>query len=156
MANVEELLEQIDDMIDKAWNVPFTGKSTVDADRLRDILDEIRANMPSEVRQAKAIVMDRADIIATAKEEAEAITRKAEERARAMVSQEEVVRQAQQKATELLNQSQAKAREIRKGASDFAEDVLRKTEETLAGRLGEVRQARQSLRTPAQNIDVGE
>lgn len=155
MAKVEELLEQIDDMMDKAWNVPFTGKSTVDVEKLRDILDEIRANLPSEVRQAKAIVSDRSDIIASAKEEAESIIRKAEERARAMVSQEEVVRQAQQKATELLNQSQAKSREIRKGAGDFAEDVLRKTEETLATRLGEVRQARQSLRAP-HPMDVGE
>ena len=152
---VEELLEQIDDMLDKAWNIQFSGKCSIDPDKLRDILDEIRANLPSEVRQAKAIVSDRSDIISTAKEEAESIIRKAEERARAMVAQEEITRQAQQKATELLNQSQLKSREMRKGASDFAEDVLRKTEETLAARLGEVRQARQALRTPPR-IDVEE
>lgn len=152
---VEELLDQIDEMIDKAWSIPLTGKCSVDADKLRDILDEIRANMPSEFRQARNIVSDRTDIISSAKEEAESIVRKAEERARAMVAQEEIVRQAQQKATELLNQSQLKSREMRKGASDFAEDVLRRTEETLAARLGEVRQARQALRTPPR-IDVDE
>ena len=62
---VDELLEQIDDMIDKAWSMPLSGgKCLVEADRLRDLIDDIRGNMPSEVRQAKAIVSDRSQIIA--------------------------------------------------------------------------------------------
>ena len=44
----------------------------VDVDRMRDIIDEVRLNLPTEVRQAKAIVNDRADIIMGAKREAEA------------------------------------------------------------------------------------
>ena len=148
---IEDLLDQIDEMIDKAWSIPLSGgKCSIDGDRLREILDDIRANMPSEVRQAKAIVADRADIISTAKKEAEGIVRKAEERARYLTSPEEVTKQAQQKANELLGQAQTKSREMRKGASDFAEDLLRRTEETLAMRLGEVRQARQALRSPAR------
>ena len=146
---VEELLEQIDDMLDKAWSFPLSGgKCMVEAERLRNIVDDIRGNMPSEIRQAKAIVADRADIIATAKREAEGIVRNAEERARRLVAQEEVVKQAQQKADEMLGQVQMKTREMRRGANDFAEDVLRRTEDTLAKRLTEVRQARQALRTP--------
>ncbi len=146
---VDELLEQIDDMLDKAWSFPLSGgKCMVDAERLRNIVDDIRGNMPSEVRQAKAIVADRGDIVATAKREAEGIVRAAEERARRMVSQEEIVRQAQQKANEMMTQAQQKSREMRKGASDFSEDLLRRTEEGLAQRLGEVRQARQLLRNP--------
>ena len=80
---VEELLDQIDDMIDKAWSFPLSGgRCVVDANHLRDIIDDIRGNIPSEVRQARAIVSDRADIIATAKREAEGIVRNAEDRAR--------------------------------------------------------------------------
>ncbi|MCI9415362.1 MAG: ATPase [Clostridiales bacterium] len=148
---VDELLEQIDDMIDKAWSMPLSGgKCLMEADRLRDIIDDIRGNMPSEIRQAKAIVADRSDIIATAKREAEGIVRAAEERARHMVAQEEITRQSQQKANEILGQAQQKAREMRKGANDFSEDLLKRTEEVLALRLGEVRQARQVLRNPSK------
>ena len=137
---VEELLDQIDDMIDKAWSFPLSGgRCVVDANHLRDIIDDIRGNIPSEVRQARAIVSDRADIIATAKREAEGIVRNAEERARSLIAHEEVVRQAQQKA-----------REMRRGANDFAEDVLKRTEETMAKHLGELRQARQVLRNPTR------
>lgn len=148
---VEELLEQIDDMLDKAWSFPLSGgKCMVEAERLRNIVDDIRGNLPSEIRQAKAIVADRADIIATAKREAEGIVRNAEERARRLVAQEEVVKQAQQKADEMLGQVQMKTREMRRGANDFAEDVLKRTEETLAHHLAEIRQARQVLRNPAK------
>ena len=148
---VDELLDQIDDMIDKAWSMPLSGgKCLIEADHLRDIIDDIRGNMPSEIRQARAIVADRTDIVATAKREAEGIIRTAEERARSMVSHEEVVRQAQAKAKEILSQSQQKAREMRKGANDFSEDLLKRTEEVLALRLGEVRQARQVLRNPSK------
>ena len=83
---VEVLLDQIDDMIDKAWSFPLSGgRCVVDANHLRDIIDDIRGNIPSEVRQARAIVSDRADIIATAKREAEGIVRNAEERARSLI-----------------------------------------------------------------------
>ena len=147
---VDELLEQIDDMIDKAWSFPHYGaKCLVEADRLRDLIDHIRGNMPSEIRQAKAIVADRADIIATAKREAEGIVRTAEERARNMVAHEEIVRQAQQKANEVLSQTQQKAREMRKGANDFSEDVLRRTEETLSTALGEIRSSHSQFRSAA-------
>ena len=119
-------------------------------EELLDQIDDIRGNIPSEVRQARAIVSDRADIIATAKREAEGIVRNAEERARSLIAHEEVVRQAQQKAGEILGQAQQKAREMRRGANDFAEDVLKRTEETMAKHLGELRQARQVLRNPTR------
>ncbi len=148
--NVEELLGQIDDMVDKAWDVPLSGgKCMIDADHLRDIIDDIRANLPSEIRQAQTVVADRAEIVAGAKREAEAIVRKAEERAQAMIAQEEIFRQAQQRAEEMLTRAQQKAREMSKGANDFADDVMRRTEEALVGRLSEIRQARQMLRTSA-------
>ncbi len=155
--NVEELLGQIDDMVDKAWDVPLSGgKCMIEADKLRDIVDDIRAALPSEIRQAKTVVADRADIVATAKREAEAIIRKAEERAQAMIAQEEISRQAQQRAEEMLTRAQQKSREMCKGANDFAEDVLRRSEENLMGRLNEIRQARQMLRTnaPKKNAPV--
>ncbi|MBQ9964400.1 MAG: ATPase [Clostridia bacterium] len=147
---IENLLDQIDEMIDKAWGLPLSGgKCLVEADKLRDIIDDIRGNMPSEIRQAKSIVADRTDIIETAKKEAEDIVRAAEERARAMVMQEEVVKLAAQKANEISTQTQQKCREMRKGAQDFVDDLLKRTEEDLAKHAAEVHQTRQMLRKPA-------
>ena len=88
---VEELLDQLDDTIDRAFSFPLSGgRCVVDAERVREIIDDIRLNLPQELKQAKAIVSDRNDIISTARRESEAIIRSAEERARALVAQEEI------------------------------------------------------------------
>ncbi|MGI6265119.1 MAG: ATPase [Acutalibacteraceae bacterium] len=154
---VDELLDQIDDMVDKAVSVPLSGgKCLIPADQLRDIVDDIRANLPSELRQAQAIVADRGDIVANAKREAEEITRAAEERARAMISKEEIVVASQQKANEILVAAQQRSRDMRKGANDFADDVLKSTEELLTKRVSELRQARQMLRNPLSKPETEE
>ena len=146
--NIEEILDQLDDMLDAAWSMPLSGgKILVEGERVRDLVDAIRANLPSEVRQAKAIVKDRTDIVDTAKKEAEAIIRKAEERRNQILSQEEIVVQAQEKANEIQAQTQKRARDMRRTAQEFTEDLLRRTEEALSQQVAQVRQARVSLRS---------
>lgn len=150
MNSVDTILNEIDEMIDKAWGMPLSGgKCLIEADRLREMLDAIRGNMPEVIRQANGIVADRMDIVDTAKKEAEDIVRSAEERARNLVMQEEIVKQAQAKANEIMLQTQKKCREMRKGTQDFADDLLKRCEETLAKQVNEVHQTRQMLRKPA-------
>lgn len=152
---IEEILEQVDDMLDAAWAMPLSGgKVVVDAERMRNMVDAIRGNMPSEIRQARAIVQDRTDIISTAKKEAESIIRTAEERRNQILSHEEIVVQAQERANEIQMQTQKRARDMRKTAQDFTDDLLRHTEETLSQQIAQVRQARQSLRS-GNKVDTG-
>lgn len=144
---IDELLDKLDDGVDKAWSLPG-GKCVMDAEKVRGIIDDLRLNLPKEIPQAKAIVSDRMEIIKNAKEEAAQIVRSAEERARAMVTQDEITRRAQEKAAALLDEAQQKAREIRKGAADFSESLLRQTEESMGAAVMELRKARQVLKTP--------
>ena len=147
-ANVEDILQQIDDLLDSAWAMPLSGgKGVVDVEQIRKLLDRLRGNIPAEVRQARAIVKDRADIISTAKQEAESIIRNAEDRRNQILSHEEIVTQAQEKANEIQAQTHKRAREMRKSAQEFTDDLLRRTEETLAMQMSQVRQARQTLRS---------
>ena len=152
---IEDILEQIDDMLDAAWSMPLSGgKIVVDGEKMRDMIDGVRAALPNEIRQARAIVKDRADIIDTAKKEAEGIIRNAEERRAQIISHEEVVRLAQERANEIQAQTQKRARDMRRTAQEFTDEVLRRTEETLTQQVAQVRQARQSLRNPQkQNIE---
>lgn len=149
---IDELLDDMDEVLDDAFNVPFSGgKRVVDVDRVREIIDDIRLNMPTELRQAQAITADRVDIIKTAKKEAEEIVKRAEERARALVSQEAVVRAAQQHANEINAAAQTHSRELRAKTVDYCEDVLRKTEEQLAKSAVEVKSLRTSMRRSASS-----
>ena len=79
--NAEELIEELFEMVEKAWSPPLTrGHIMLDANEVKQILGEIRDSLPNEIRQAKAIVADRSQIISDAKREAETIVRVAEER----------------------------------------------------------------------------
>ncbi len=142
---IDELLEQFDEVLDGGFKIP--GKKTVvDVERLRAVVDDIRLNIPSEIKQARGIVADRADIITTAKREADGIIRNAEERAKAMVAQEEIVKLAQEKATEIISNAQAKSRDMRKAAQDFVDDIMRRADEGLTANLGEIRKTRAALK----------
>ena len=72
---MEMLIEELQEVVDNAYTLPLTGGRTVvrDVDRLRDIISEMKANIPQEIRQAKNIVADRAKILSDAKKESERI-----------------------------------------------------------------------------------
>ena len=127
-------------------------RCVIDAERVRELVDDIRLNLPDEIKQAKAIVKDRTDILTSAKNEAESIVRKAEDRARMLIAQDEVMKQAQAKATEIVTQAQTKSKEIRQASQEFSDDVLKKAEESLAASLTEVRQTRQALKGAQRQI----
>ena len=138
--SIEEILDQLDELIDRSWSLPLTGgRCVVDADKVRELLDDVRLNMPTEIRQAQSIVADRTEIINNAKKEAETIIARAEKRAAALVDQEEIVRQSKNKAAEIAQQAQQQSREMRQSAKDFVDNILKNTEETLAASLNEVK-----------------
>ena len=150
--NIDELLDLMEETLEDATGLPFAGgKRVVDIDKLQDIIDEVRLNLPTEVRQARAIVNDRADIVADAKREAEALVRKAEERARILVGEQEIVKAAQQRAAEIVGGAQTQAREMRTTVIEYCENMLRVTEEQLARNAAEVKTVRANLRQTAKN-----
>ena len=58
--NVNELLDTIEDLLEESTGMPLSGgKRIVDVEQIRDYLDDIRANLPVELRQAQSIVSDR-------------------------------------------------------------------------------------------------
>ena len=141
--NIEELLDQLDELIDRAWALPLTGgRCVVDAEKVRELLDDVRLNMPTEIRQAQAIVADRTEIINVAKKEAEAIVRRAEARAKALVEEEEIVRMSRAKAAEITQQAQQQSRETKRAAAEFVDNLLKNTETALTTSLAEVKNTR--------------
>ena len=67
-----------------------------------------------------------------------------------LVDQQEIVRQAQQKAAELLSAAQQQSREMRTTITDYCENMLRQTEESLARSAAEVKNVRGALRQKAK------
>ncbi len=146
--DIEDILDLIDDILGKSWNLPMTGgKSVVDYKQISDLLDDVRNNLPIEIQQARGVLAERAEIIAASKREAESIVRKAEDRARALIAQEEILKQAQARATEIISKAQQRSRDLTRATKDFSDDTLKGLEESLSKHLSDVRQTRQALRS---------
>ena len=133
MANLESILNELDEVLESAVTLPLTSKCMVDAERIRDLIDDIRLNIPSEIKQARAVVADRNEILSMAKKEAEDLIRKAEERAKALVDNDTIVRQANakgmvseasQKASDMVAQATARSNELSSQATAKATEML--------------------------------
>lgn len=144
---IDKYLDRIDDALEEAWGLPFTGgKRMIDVEKLRELVDAVRLHLPQEIKDAKAIVADREEIISDAKLEAEEIIKKAEERARVLVDQEEVFKVAQAKAGEVLAEAHQKAKAAERAAIEYSEDTLKRAEAALLAAYTEVKDTRASLR----------
>ena len=148
--NVEELLELMEETLEEGTAVPFSpSKRIVDVDRMRDIIDEVRNNLPDEIRDSKKIVADREQIIKGARAESENIIKQAEERARGLVSDQEITKRAQQRAVEILTAAQQQAKEISHSATTYCETILKNSEEVLARSVSDIKNTRMNLRSVA-------
>ena len=149
--NVNELLDTIEDTLEESTSMPLSGgKRLVDVEKVRDYLDDIRANPPGELRQAQQIVNDRAQIVDTANAQAQAIVKKAEERARILVSDAEIVKAAQQRAAEITAAAQSESRTLRQTVTDYCDNMLKTTEETMVENAAQVKNVRANLRQNAK------
>jgi len=144
---IDVYLDKIDDLLEEAWNLPLMGKKrAIDIEKVRDLLDDIRMHLPAEIKEAKAIVSDREDIISDARREAEDIIKRAENRARQLLSDEEIIKSAKSKANQMLGDTQAKTKEMERAAVDFSENALKRSEDALLLALNEVKSVRVALR----------
>ena len=149
--NVNELLDTIEDTLEESTSMPLSGgKRLVDVEKVRDYLDDIRANLPGELRQAQQIVNDRAQIVDTANAQAQAIVKKAEERARILVSDAEIVKAAQQRAAEITAAAQSESRTLRQTVTDYCDNMPKTTEEAMVENAAQVKNVRANLRQNAK------
>ena len=93
--SIDEILEEMDELLDKASSMPFVAhKKVIDGERMRELINDVRLNMPHELKEAKKIEFDCQRILNEAKLNAESIIRKAEERAAQLVSREAIMAEA--------------------------------------------------------------
>lgn len=159
----EDIIGALYDMVQDARAMPLAmDKCILERDRVLDILDEIIAQLPSELKQSRTIVESRNELISQARREAEGIIRQAQEQAKQMVTKEAIYVEAKRRAEELAKQAQDRINQIQKAGNAYMDESLRQTEETIAKALEEVRETRMKFHTITEaqaqrktpNVDV--
>ena len=149
-SGVEELLDMLFELVDEAKNVAFSSdKCIIERDRALDLIDDIRAQFPMELAEAKKLLAARVEYIAYAKREADLIRQQAEEQAKQMLAENEVLNQARQMSNDMMKQAEERSRELKRSANEYCEDALRRTEEAVAEAYDEIKKSRIRFRAAA-------
>ena len=141
--NIEDIISALYDMVQDARALPLgADKCILERDKVLDMLDEIIAQLPVELKQARTIVESRNELIGQARREAEALIRQAQDKADKMVEEEAIYQEAKRQCQEMVLQTQGRMAELRKASNDYMDDALRRTEEAIALSLEDVRDTR--------------
>jgi cell division septum initiation protein DivIVA len=147
------LIDKLDDLVHNAKRVPLTDEVRVDKEEIYDLLDQMRATIPDEIKQARWIVKERQEMLAEAKREAERIVKEAREKQDSLINEQEVTKQAERVAEEIIDDAKSREREIRLGAEDYADDILNTLEVNLSKFIGAVQRGRDRLQGKADEAE---
>ena len=146
--NTEDIIGALYDMVQDARSMPLAAdKCILERDRVLDMLDEIIAQLPSELKQSRTIVESRNELISQARREAEMIIRQAQEQAKQMVTKEAIYVEAKKRAEEVAEQTQARIAALKKAGNEYMDNALRETENVIAQSLKNVQETRVKFRT---------
>ena len=161
---MEDIISALYDMVQDARAVPLAAdKCIVERDKVLDMLDEIIAQLPIELKQARTIVESRNELIGQARREAETMVLQATEKAEKMITEEAIYQETKRKCQEMVEQTQSRMAELRRVSNDYMNDALRRTEEAIALSLDDVRDTRakfaalveaQEKRAVMQDIEI--
>ena len=117
--DIIELLDILYGMVNDAWGVPLgNDKCIIEREKAVEIINEIKASLPTALAEAKRLVAKKDEFFGNAKREAEAMRKSAEEQSRAMIEEQEIVRVARTKSAEMIAAAESKSNELRRVASE--------------------------------------
>ncbi|MDP1808538.1 MAG: ATPase [Actinomycetota bacterium] len=143
------LVDKLEDLVAEGKKVPLTSSVMVNEQKIYDIIDEIRASFPDEIKQARWIVKERQEMLDEAEKEANKLVEEARQKAEAIAAETEVVRLAEDQAHRVMDDARNKEREIRLGAEDYADEMLANLEVNLGKLLTAVQRGRDRLQGKA-------
>ena len=141
---IDMLFERIEDAKSPALK---PNMSLVDRDEILDLLEELRAQLPVEIKRAQELLAAREKFVEEAKRDVERMMRQAELDAKTKVSESEVIYAAKEKARQIVGRAEERSRQLYQVANEYAEDALARTEEAVQAALDEVKQSRVRFRS---------
>ena len=142
-SRIEQIIEEIEDYIDSCKTQAFSSsKIIVNRETMEELLNELRTKTPEEIKRYQKIISNKEAILADAQAKADAIIAKAQVKTDELVSEHqikqayaqanEVVMIATKQAQEILDNATNDANNIRMGAMQYTDDILKNLESTIS------------------------
>lgn len=142
---VSDLIDQMENAVLNAKNVPFTSSCMVDREEMLILIGMLRDNLPLEIKQAHWLLDNSNQIISEARKEAESILRKTEQRVATMIDEHGITLKAKELANQTIQQANDSATQIRNGSLDYADKRLTELEDQLTTMLLQIQKNKKEL-----------
>ena len=140
--DIMEIIDMMEEAIEKASALPLTGKIMVDKDEMLDYIQELRLVYPDELKEAKWVKEERERILSEAENRAQTIQKNAEETQMQLIDEHEITKCAYDQANELVKSATDKAIEIKTDCDQYVDEILNDAENRLELLLRKVREDR--------------
>jgi vacuolar-type H+-ATPase subunit H len=140
-SRIEQIIGEIEEYVDSQ---PLsTTKIVVNKEEIEELLRELRLKTPDEIKRYQKIINNKDAILEDAQTKADALIADAQARAQELVTQHEIMQKAYaqanevvmiatKQAQEILDNATNDANNIRMGAMQYTDDILKNLESTIS------------------------
>jgi hypothetical protein len=154
------LVDRLENLITSSQHMPIGKRVLVNEQEVLQLIDQMRAAVPEEIKQARRLNQERERVLAQAQADASRIIAAAHEEAERLINDEEMLQLASERAAEIEREAEERARQLRDGADAYAAETLRGLEEQLTSLQVQVDQTilsiRKGLETLGERAEEGE
>ncbi|HZN18375.1 MAG TPA: hypothetical protein VFB84_09360 [Micromonosporaceae bacterium] len=142
-------LERIDEMlamVEAARSVPMSRNNCMlDRGEMIAALEQLRGDLPAELRRAGALLGERDKIIDAGRREAERIITEGEAEHARLVSVNEITVSAEHEAARIVGEARAEAQRLRDEVDDYVDTALANFEQFLTRALASIERGRDKM-----------
>ena len=139
-------IDEIIELVQEARSVPMSRTNFMfDRAEMVAILDELRAELPGDLRRAVALLEERDKIIDAGKREADRIIGEGETEHARLVSVNEITVSAEHEGARIVAEARSEAQRLREEVDDYVDTALANFEQFLTRALSSIERGRDKM-----------
>jgi hypothetical protein len=142
---VQSFVDELERLMQNASRLPVGGKLLIDETSLRRLVDEMRAGLPDQQREAQRLASERERVLAEARAQARRIMEDAQAQGGIRLDDQAVVVAARQRARDLTAEAEKTATQLRAEADQYILNQFNMMEARLIRVLREVQAGQRAL-----------
>ncbi len=141
-----DLVEELEEVLEKGFDIPLIKKTVVDKERVSEILEDMRLQLPEELKAAREVVANSKKIKEDAQKQAEAKIKEVEHKIVSLIDEHEITKRANENANEIIQKAQKESREIKLASYKYVDEMLERVEMDVKVVDDRLKQCRNELR----------
>jgi hypothetical protein len=148
-------IQQLEDLVRDAKSMPLSSSALLNRDEVLELVEQMKASLPEEVKQARWVVRDREELLAKARRDAEATVDQGRAEQLRLAGHEAVVQRAKEEAERIVQDAADEARRLKLESEDYVDAKLAQFEATLQRFLDEMISTNGALARTIEQVQAG-